>query len=128
MLTSSDKAFWDTLSDKPLHTRFGVVDVPISSFRAGFPLGRGKCKAVLFKPALYALNTTTGNTLPTSAQRWIYIGDGNSQDFEVLEVGGGEAEAIVLCQDLSEVYVRNATGIVQVRVPYIIYGTSEDFA
>jgi len=75
------------------------------NYAQGFPIGNGKCKAVTLKVnALFRnVNSNIYTVLGNFYGGCIYVGDNNRQEYEVL---AGIESPLIICNDLSEVWVR----------------------
>lgn len=91
----------DALKTGLTRTRSFYVIVPEND-EQGIPIGKGACKAVILR-----LNKYRYNTKNVSKVEYIYFGDSNAQQFE-LDIG--EESQLIVCQDLSEIYVRTSVG------------------
>lgn len=85
-----------------LKTIFKTIVIPTTALNQGIPIGQGKCKAVLLRLNNTILNNSAGTLIPV-AERNVYYGDANGQFFELTN---GQTSELILCEDLSEVYIR----------------------
>lgn len=80
--------------------RFDVVN-----FITGKAIGNGKCKGVKLRFNFLQRDASTSNIPPDTVQNLacFYVGDANRQEYEAL---AGTDSPLILCNDLSEVWVR----------------------
>lgn len=98
-------------------TEFRTIDVPLSA-DAGKEIGQGRCTAVKLR-----LNRIRYNLIAGTPQDclFIYYGDRNNQRWELER---GETSELIICKDLSEVYVKSPftpSATVQSFIEIIIY-------
>lgn len=99
-------------------TEFFTVQLKASANVRGIPIGTGACKAVRLRVNVLVRNSQTATPIAAN-ERLVYYGDRNSQEFE-LYAGDGvmftPSSELIICQDLSEVYIRSngAANVVQV--------------
>lgn len=90
-------------------TNFATISIPQTAngvnYTQGRPIGNGKCKAVMLRLNALFRNSTSAVYSPSTIyySAGFYLGDQNRQEYEVL---AGTNSPLIICNDLSEVWVR----------------------
>lgn len=112
-------------------TQFATITVPFTATLNGLPIGQGKCIGVMFQLNTNEINSPDAPT-PNEGLHLVYIGDANSQYWELIPNTGSQPSLVVWCRDLNEVYVRNGginfeSGEVEdIPIQVLIYMGDED--
>jgi len=102
-------------------TRTITVTVPASGVDKGFPIGQGRCKAVILRLNNYLYNTTTNALTPTN-QGLLYYGDSSQQRFELIRSASSDINSeLIICSDLNQVWIKGIPNVAN-EIQVIIYG------
>lgn len=92
----------DALKIGMTKTRTFYLLVPENNVQ-GIEIGKGACKGVIIR-----LNKYKNNTDDASAVLYVYYGDSTAQQYELEQ---GKESQLILCTDLSQIYVRTPSGL-----------------
>lgn len=106
---------------KGIKTIFKTVIIPASAGNFGKPIGDGKCLGVIIKNNAYILNGAALTNIPAS-ERFLYVGDMSGQFWQLVS---NSSTDLILCEDLSEIYVRSPSTNARVQLQIFIEDENE---